>query len=137
VYDLETRETFISRDVIFQENVFPFATPADPAIMRDAGGPRLTEARFFYDDFLDLGPIEDLKASAGPAAGPNETHSRNEDLGPNKVVHPSPKHGRDQSREELAVHRSLGSRSDLSTFTERGSLGPMGALAIPPTLQIL
>jgi len=37
LYDLKTREIFVSRDVIFYENIFPFSNEKDETTSYDIG----------------------------------------------------------------------------------------------------
>jgi len=57
VCDLETRETFISRDVVFQENIFPFAKGMVQA-MDDTKPTLQPDAPLWFNDPLDFGPSE-------------------------------------------------------------------------------
>ena len=69
VFDLSTEEFFISRDVVFQENEFPFsAQPRDLSITQ----PALAQ---FDDDLEITGPVssDDRGSSSQPAVSPSDT----------------------------------------------------------------
>lgn len=54
MYDLETHAFFVSRDVVFHENVFPFA--ATVSENRELTLQTMDPALFCDDDFLDIRP---------------------------------------------------------------------------------
>jgi len=82
VCDLETREIFVSRDVVFQENIFPFAT--SEALSNENFSPRLTVPGVQDDDFFALGQTKlamDQETSTSPTTSlPTETVRRREGL---------------------------------------------------------
>lgn len=65
--DLHTRETFISRDVIFHENIFPFHNIKNKSVLADP-----------FPDFVLPLPLADLSdqhhSDNIPAAQSNEAH---------------------------------------------------------------
>jgi hypothetical protein len=53
IYDLKTREIFISRDVLYYENQFPFRAKLSPSVGEESPQPK----HVIYDDPLDYSPI--------------------------------------------------------------------------------
>ena len=67
VYDLETHEIFVSRDVIFHEHIFPF-TPSEDSTTTQALDEACVIARNFVFD--TLGPYEAAQGKNGSMMQP-------------------------------------------------------------------
>ena len=56
VYDLEKGEYFISRDVVFHENIFPYSTSENTVSCREEGPPQVDCIHFDdVDDKVSVG----------------------------------------------------------------------------------